>query len=268
MILPVYRVRAVNDALTSENRIHSDAIARRFGFTGALCSGVSVFGYLVHPLVEAYGEDWLGCTLAEVRFLKPAYVDDVLTVSSELLPELDFERHHLTRATNANGTPLAELISWRPEALPPVNSLATRPPAEANPPRVEIGWEVIEPDTPAAAYTFRLSDAEHREKLDLLQEQLPLFRQGERPPLHPYILLKECNQALMRLFILPAWIHVSSKLVMRQVLRVGNEIEVRCIPVQKWERKGHQFIRLYITLLTEGTVALEVEHTAIFRIAT
>ena len=140
------------------------------------------------------------------------------------------------------------------------------PPAAANPPRVEISWELIELDTPAAAYTFCLSDAEHREKLALLQEQLPLFQQGERPPLHPYVLLKECNHALMRMFILPAWIHVGSKLVMRRVLRVGDEIEVRCIPVQKWERKGHQFVRLYITLLTGGEVALEVEHTAIFRI--
>ena len=59
-----YQVRAVNDALTSENRIHSDEIARRYGFSGALVSGVAVLGHLVHPLVEAYGEDWLGNTAA------------------------------------------------------------------------------------------------------------------------------------------------------------------------------------------------------------
>jgi len=39
------------------------------------------------------------------------------------------------------------------------------------------------------------------------------------------------------------------------------------VPIEKWKRKGHQFIKLYISMWTDNEVALEVEHTAIFSIA-
>ena len=262
-----YQVRAVNDALTSENRIHSDEIARRYGFSGALVSGVAVLGHLVHPLVEAYGEDWLGNTAAEVKFLKPAYEDDLLAITTGPGEASGDTRVHTTRVHNEDGSLLAVLNSSRPGFRAPVSPLAWRVPAAANPPREPIHWDRIILDQAAQAYPLALSADQHRTQLQLIRETLPLFHQGSQAPLHPYVLLKECNQALMRLFILPAWIHVGSKMRFRRVLRVGDPIQVHTVPVSKWERKGHQFITLYIAMSVAGEVALEVEHTAIFRIA-
>jgi len=37
-----YRVEAFNTAKASENKIHDDAVARRFGFGGGLVPGVDV----------------------------------------------------------------------------------------------------------------------------------------------------------------------------------------------------------------------------------
>ena len=71
----------------------------------------------------------------------------------------------------------------------------------------------------------------------------------------------------MRQFLLPAWIHAGSRLTLRKSLQVGQSIEVRAVPIEKWKRKGHQFIKLYISMWTDNEVALEVEHTAIFSIA-
>ena len=79
--------------------------------------------------------------------------------------------------------------------------------------------------------------------------------------------MEACNKALMRQFILPAWIHTGSRLVTRKPLQAGQEIEVRVVPTEKWKRKGHQFIQLYVAMLTQGEVAIEVKHTAIFHIA-
>ena len=42
--MPVHNAVARNFAEASENKIHSDDIAKRFGFTGALVPGVTVFG--------------------------------------------------------------------------------------------------------------------------------------------------------------------------------------------------------------------------------
>ena len=100
-----------------------------------------------------------------------------------------------------------------------------------------------------------------------MRDDLALYTRGEKPPVHPYLLLKECNQALMRMFVLPAWIHVGSRLALREPLAVGERCEIVTVPIEKWERKGHQFIKVHIAMLTANEVSLEVEHTAIFKIA-
>ena len=80
-VLPPYRVRTHNASEHSENRIHSDDIARQFGFKGALVPGVTVFSHMTRPMVEHYGERWLGAGVADVTFFKPAYEGDLLTVT-------------------------------------------------------------------------------------------------------------------------------------------------------------------------------------------
>ena len=57
--MPVHSAVARNFAEASENKIHSDDIARRFGFTGALVPGVTVFGHLAWPLTQHFGERWM-----------------------------------------------------------------------------------------------------------------------------------------------------------------------------------------------------------------
>jgi acyl dehydratase len=75
-----YRVVAVNPASASENRIHSDDVARRHGFRGGLVPGVTVYGYVVHALVDAFGPGWIATGRAGVRFRSPCYDGDHLTV--------------------------------------------------------------------------------------------------------------------------------------------------------------------------------------------
>ena len=48
MALPVHKVSAFNSAKASENKIHDDATAQRFGFKGGLVGGVHVYAYMSH----------------------------------------------------------------------------------------------------------------------------------------------------------------------------------------------------------------------------
>jgi acyl dehydratase len=66
---------------------------------------------------------------------------------------------------------------------------------------------------------------------------------------------------------MPAWIHAGSEIRFREVLRVGDTIEVKAVPLEKWRRKGHEFIRLYLAYHRNGRIAAEIFHTAIFRMA-
>ena len=75
-----YLTTARNFSVNTENGIHSDEVAARFGFEGAVVPGAAVFGHMPHPLVDSLGPDWLAGWRASVRFLKPAYDGDELTV--------------------------------------------------------------------------------------------------------------------------------------------------------------------------------------------
>ena len=63
--LAPYRVSAFNTAHDSENKIHDDATARRFGFGGGLVPGVDVYGYMTHMPVARWGRAWLSPPLVD-----------------------------------------------------------------------------------------------------------------------------------------------------------------------------------------------------------
>src|SRR5215470_12721764 len=79
--LSPYQVKAVNTATASENKIHDDAVARRFGFGGGLVPGVDVYAYMAHQPVARWGRAWLERGTAECRFQKPVYDGDIATVT-------------------------------------------------------------------------------------------------------------------------------------------------------------------------------------------
>src|SRR5687768_12940045 len=79
--LPAYRVQACNLSHASENKIHDDDVAQRFGFRGGLVPGVEVYAYMTHLPVARWGLAWLARGTAECRFLKPVYDGKIAVVS-------------------------------------------------------------------------------------------------------------------------------------------------------------------------------------------
>lgn len=261
-----FSILAFNNAQSSENRIHSDEIAAKFGFKGALVSGANLFGYLSQPLVAHYRESWLQTNIINVEFIKPAYQDDLLTIKTKDLSCDSSSRAHCTYMYNAENQLLAKLKSSQPDQLPEVNQLAQiyRKPEELK--RQEISWDIINENKPWPTYVWKPTQEDNLQRVSTQRDQCAIY-QSTRGHIHPYYLLESCNKALMRKFIMPAWIHTGSRLILRKPLQVGQTIEIRTTPAQKWERKGHQFVKLYIAMLTDNTVALEAEHIAIFKIA-
>ena len=62
----------------ARNPIHTDAGAQDAGFPRALVAGVTTYAYLTHPLIVAWGEDWLTRGGGEMRFRRPVFDQDVL----------------------------------------------------------------------------------------------------------------------------------------------------------------------------------------------
>src|SRR6201995_299645 len=84
MGLQTYRVSAYNTSKFSENKIHDDTVARKFGFSGRLVPGVDVMAYMLHMPVAKWGRAFLERGLIEARFVKPVYDGEVAEVSAAM----------------------------------------------------------------------------------------------------------------------------------------------------------------------------------------
>ena len=249
---------ARNFSVDSENKIHSDAIAKRLGFTGALVPGVTVFGHLTWPLTEKIGERWLAGSYVTTRFLKPAYDGERLTITHQ-----ERDRTIVTECHNSSGVLLANLECDLLTDLPAVDSRANSK-RSAPMERAEIAWNTVLVGEPLPTYLWEPDVVHNCEYAARLDDDTAIFQQGV---LHPHAILSQANQVLVRCYIMPAWIHTGSEIRFRKALHVGDAIEVRSIPIERWERKGHQFIKLYIAYCVGGEVTTEIFHTAIFRVA-
>lgn len=250
-----YLTTARNFSVNAENRIHSDDVAARFGFEGALVPGAAVFGHMTHPLVDSLGPDWLEGWHVSVRFLKPAYDGDLLTVTHDAADGTHAVGCH------ARGILLAEL---RTRPLEHDTEPALVEPGAPVDHRPEIAWDNVTVGEPFPAWTWSPDAVANAESAAQVEDGLACYRTGV---LHPHAILGTANRAFIRRYLLPAWIHVGSVVRFRRLLRVGDQIEVRTVPTRKWRRKGHEFVDLGIAYVVNGDVATEIEHTSIFRIA-
>jgi acyl dehydratase len=257
--MPIHTAVARNFAEASENKIHSDEIAQRFGFTGALVPGVTVFGHLTWPLTQRFGASWLQGSWVTTRFIKPAYHAETIS----LLDRETGEDSVAVECRNTADVLLATLECTLEDPQPPVDAHAHVGGAAGPEDRVEITWDSVHVDEPFATFSWKPDETHNREYAARVDDHTELFARGV---LHPHAILSQANQVLVRRYVMPAWIHTGSEIRFRKLLRVGDAIEVRAVPLEKWERKGHQFIKLYAAYVVRGEVATEIWHTAIFRV--
>src|SRR3954466_11669649 len=81
--IATWSVQAYNTAKQSENKMHDDTVAQRFGFSGGLVPGVDVMAYMMHLPVAKWRRDFLERGLIEARFIKPVYDGEIAGVTAE-----------------------------------------------------------------------------------------------------------------------------------------------------------------------------------------
>lgn len=255
--LAPYDVSAFNTAVTSENKIHDDDVARRFGFTGALVPGVEVYAYMAHMPVALWGRAWLERGGAECRFVKPVYDGNIARVTAQE------EGGVLNMSVESGGVLCATGHAVLPDAAPapafdslPTGALpAERPKAsESNlAPGVSLGLAPVTIDR--AALQQYLADIREQDGIYL--------REGL---VHPGQILRLCNAALVQSVVLGPWIHVGSRLRNFSAARVGQELTLRNRITSNGVTKGHAIVEFDALAITDGKqVVAQITHTAIWR---
>src|SRR3984957_200228 len=106
--LEAYRVQAYNTAKQSENKMHDDTVAKRFGFSGGLVPGVDVMAYMMHLPVAKWRRAFLERGLIEARFAKPVYdgeIADLTCVESNGVLSIEVESRGQLCATGTASLP-------------------------------------------------------------------------------------------------------------------------------------------------------------------
>ena len=262
--LPPYLVVGYNYAKDHDNKIHSDEVAAQYGFQGGLVPGVGVYAYLMHPVVEVLGVEWLQCGAMTAKFLKPIYHGEEATVRTKV-SQLDPLTLSLALC-NAAGTLCAvgeaSLPQTQPEVHPsdyPHHKLPAQRPAArlANlPVGARLGsldWQL---DLAALAAKF-LSD---------VRATCPLYF-GSAAVCHPAFYLAQANEILMANVKLGPWIHTGSDVQHYALPQTGERLSLRGKVAESYEKRGHEIVVLELGLFAEGTKPIaHIRHSAIVRL--
>jgi acyl-coenzyme A thioesterase PaaI-like protein len=262
--LPEYRIKARNTSTQSENAIHHDDVARSYGFAGGLVPGVTVYAYVTHPLVAAWGPDWLERGTASVRFTKPLFEGDEALVAGPTDAGVEGGTATVSVRTGSGAecsTATATLPHEPVSAPDPAGYVAAPLPAE-RPPAVAsnlcvgrvMGSPVNRYDADAAAAW-----------LDKVEDHLALYR-GPPAYVHPAFYLDQANKALSQNVRLGPWIHVSSVVQHLSAARVGETLATRGRVRTLFEKKGREFVELDLLISASGRPVAHVLHTAIYRL--
>jgi acyl dehydratase len=252
-----YRVSAYNTSKHSENKIHDDAVARRFGFSGGLVPGVDVFAYMVHLPVTKWGRAFLERGLIEARFVKPVYDGEIANITGtegDGVLGIEVESRGQLCATGTASLPASA------PSLPLSDFSDAAPVSERKPVNAasyEVGkWLGTVPRAWAgAAAQEYLTDVRERDEI--------YAREGLG---HPGLLQRVMNKVLVDNAILGPWIHVGSRMQLLSAAKSGDELTARAKVTGNYEKKGHRFVELDALVIANGKTPLaHCQHIAIYQ---
>ena len=255
--IQTYRVEAYNTAKSSENKMHDDTVARKFGFSGGLVPGVDVMAYMMHLPIAKWGRGFLERGLIEARFLKPVYDGEITDVRGEEkdgVIGIEVESRGELCATGTASLPVAL------SAISIADYPATSPVSERKP----VGPASYQPGKWLGSMPRTWAGDAADEYLDEVREPDPIFiREGLG---HPGLLQRVMNKVLVDNAILGPWIHVGSRMQLLNAARRGDELTARAKVTDVYEKKGHRFVELDALVVGNGVTPLaHCHHVAIYQ---
>lgn len=235
-----WTVEAHNLPEHARNRIHTDAGARAAGFPAALVAGVTTYGYLCHPVLEAWRTDWLSGGTAEVRFVSPVFDHDLVTcrVDDDTITAVgpDGTVRAATQVTLGDRGPVVvdPPDGWQPDgsALPDVD--------------VRLAGEF------SSAYAQRAGD------------DLPLC--PDLGVVHPAVWPALANHVTHAHVVRGSWIHLRSRIHHHGLARDGEVATVRSSVVARRQHKGRDIALLEVRIAVGERTVATIEHEAIVRL--
>jgi len=260
--LPSYRVTARNFDEESPNKIHSDEVAAKYGFRGALVPGVALYGYMTRPVVDTFGTDWLTEGTMSAKFIKPIYDGEETTAGGRIVqgdpPSLDLELRN-----GANEVCAVGQAGMRTSEEPPLADLYPHADLPMKP--YQPFADVLEPglDLGSSPCVYK-AGAEHQAFVEKMCDDTAVYAKH----CHPAFAVAQANYMLMANVTLGPWIHTASEVTHWDEPRHNENLELRGCVDDSFTRKGHEMVVLDLALIGEmERIIATLRHTAIVRLA-
>jgi acyl dehydratase len=258
MSIPPYQVSAFNTAKASENKIHDDATAQRFGFKGGFVGGVNVYAYMSHQPLQRWGRPWLERGTGSAKFGKPVYENDI----AEVTAVEDAEGMELT--VHSQGVLCATGRAALPANLPPPPALSDFKALAPRTDRVTADETSLKVGDWLGMTPLPITEGFHAQDLQDIRESDPIY--AREKIVHTGTIIRCCNWALTHNVILPAWIHMGSTVRNLGIAHVGDTLNVRARITKNYEHKGHKWVELdAMVVANETTPIIQATHIAIYR---
>lgn len=262
-----WSAEAFNQAPESENRIHSDEVAREYGFRGALVPGVTVSAYLIHPAVAAWGEAWLERGRARVVVHSPVYDRETFRVEVS---------DASAAAYNAElFDPMGARCATAQVELPDSDAVPA-------PPKIRhdaiLGRDFDRPKASREVMEQRRRDGllAIRARWNDAAEITSYLRDPDRMPpslsklglASPAFVLGLTNWALAGNVRMSPWLHLQTDSQNYRPIAADTELVVESTIADLFEKKGHEFIDVDMNIfdLADEAPAASVRLRAIYRL--
>lgn len=231
--LQTWTTTAVNLPDHADNPVHTDAGARAAGFERALVAGTTVYAYMTHPVVSAWGTDWLAAGGGEVRLRQPVFDRDTVDCT---VAAVDGHDGPAIRAEVA-GEVRATLALWRERAAP-----AMRDGESLSPLAVELTEDHVD-------YGLRAGD-----------DHVVYTQQRIVPPVTWATL---ANQVFLQNLVTGPWVHVRSKIFHQGLARIGETVAIESVLVKRFDTRAGERALVDMRFVVDGAAVCTVEHEAI-----
>lgn len=229
--LAPWSTRAINLPDHADNIIHTDAGAQAAGFERALVAGTTIYAYMTHPAVEAWGHAWLTGGGGELRLRRPVFDEE--TVDCVISDEEDGP---LVTAT-VGGDARATLQLWQQVQAPAIRD-----------------GEALTP------LTVTLSDT-HLDYGVRAGDDLGMY--AEHQIAHPVTWANLANAVFVADLVTGPWIHVRSKIYHEGVASLGSEIRIESNLLDRFDSRAGERALVDMRITADGQPVATIEHEAI-----
>jgi hypothetical protein len=232
----MYTVIAQNLPEHAHNPIHTDQGAQAAGFERALVAGVTTYAYMTHPVVEAWGRQWLAFGGGEVSFRRPVFAGD--TVQCRPTVGADGETVLIEACTGSGDDPRATFLAVRRADAP----IAMRTGERLRSRQIRLDGEL------GGDYGERAG------------EYLALYEQ--QGLVHPAVWPAIGNFVVHRDVARGSWIHTRTIVRHHAAAQAGRVADVHSVVVRRYERHGESAV-LDVHIEVDGVLVASLEHEAI-----